>query len=372
MVPGRSFVVWLAAVLLAAAAPAVASDRSDFERAQQQDTIEAFEAYIAGSKPRSKYRYEAENRLDELKFERAASIDTIDGWKQFQQYRYDKTHLRNWFERNQHAQSAIVRLEFEAVRQAQRTALAAPSWKSFREFWDNHAWPPAGKEAELAQLRFELAQAVGGWGAYELYAKAYPDTELTKRLKHSVRVREFDVAPGYGTALAYLREYPQGEHGARVRQWIDAEPTATRVGDLRLMWIDGQVLANMTVPTGEMLFSQGGLKPVYAKRVPKQGSFLVAAFQIYNLGAPRKLEASQVWLGDGKGRRYVATELAPEQRGLEPLGLQIVTLGSSGLALDHSLTARAIFDLPRAGQGTLRLYIDGKPALRVSDLPPRK
>ncbi len=140
----------------------------------------------------------------------------------------------------------------------------------------------------------------------------------------------------------------------------------------RLMWLDGQVHGSMTVPTGEMLFSAGGLKPVYAKRVPKQGSFLVAAFTIYNLGGPRTLEASKVWLGDGKGRRYVALELAPEQRGLEALGLQIMTTGTSHLEVKDGVTARALFDLPRAGQDTLRLYVDGAPTLRVSDMPPRK
>ncbi|MCC7461803.1 MAG: hypothetical protein IT480_04985 [Gammaproteobacteria bacterium] len=145
-----------------------------------------------------------------------------------------------------------------------------------------------------------------------------------------------------------------------------------RAGDLRVEWLDGMTTANLTVPTGEVLFSQGGLKPLYKTLVPKQGVFLVASFAIYNTGPPRRLEMSKVWLGDGKGRRYLATELSAEDRSLESLGVERIALDRTSVALPgfYSL-ARALFDLPRGGHGTLRLYVDGVPTLRVAEMPAR-
>ena len=370
-----SLVALLLALSLCQPPPVAASERSDYEKAQQQDTIEAYQTFLSRRfKEGSKLRVAAFNRLDELKFERAVRVNTIDHWFDYMKYRPEPTNVPGWAERSAKAKEAHQGLVLARVRADHQAALASPTWESFNRFWDRY--PPNNVyefiNAELPQLHFEVAEAVGTRAAYEKYAQQYPDTELTQRLKHGLAFRPFQQQPDLYAALHYLHAYPNGEHSARVRQWIEADQSTMRAGDLRLKWLDGLTTNNLTVPTGEVLFSQGGLKPLYKTLVPKQGVFLVASFAIYNTGPPRLLEMTKVWLGDGKGRRFVATELSAEDRSLETLGVEKIALDRTGVGLPGFYSqARALFDLPRSGHGSLRLYVDGVPTLRVADMPPR-
>jgi len=374
-IPGVAALALLLALGLCHGPQAAASERSDYEKAQQQDTIEAYQTFLSRRfKEGSKLRVAAFNRLDELKFERAMQVNTVDHWLEYMKYRPEPTNIPGWTERGARAKEAYQGLVMARVRADQQAALATPTWAGLNQFWDRY--PPDNVHefinAELPQLHFEVAEAVGTQAAYAKYAKQYPDTELTRRLQHNLAIRPFQQKPSLYAALDYLHSYPEGEHSARVRQWIEADQTAMRAGDLRVEWRDGLTADKLTVPTGELLFSQGGLKPLYKTLVPKLGVFLVASFGIYNMGPPRSLDMSKVWLGDGKGRRYPATELSAEDLSLESLGVQRIALDRTSVALPgfYSL-ARALFDLPRGGHGSLRLYVDGVPTLRVAEMPAR-
>jgi hypothetical protein len=352
---------------LCLAAPVVAGDRGDYEKARKIDTIEAYQALMRNNRKLGvKYLTAAYLRIDELQFGRALSVDTLDAWNAYLKNRQSFAPDAAWFDRSRRAQDAMERLVLEQVRAAQQVALAAPSWDGLKAFWDRYPRNMTGRiGAELPELRYELADAVGTWGAFRLYEKDYPDTELTSRLKHSVTYRYFEKEPALYAALNYLRAYPDGEQSAGVRRWIEADQSAARAGDLRVQWVGGQTLDIMNVPTGEAVFVGGSLRPAYTKTRPKQGTFLVARFTVYNLGGPRRLEPSQFWIGDGRTRKYVASELVEDTGG----GLVVVS-NRPGIDLSGiGITVRALFDLPRSGYGGLRLFVDGTPTLLVAEMP---
>ncbi|MCC7463194.1 MAG: hypothetical protein IT480_12115, partial [Gammaproteobacteria bacterium] len=196
-------------------APAAASERSDYEKAQQQDTIEAYQAFLSRRfKEGSKLRVAAFNRLDELKFERATQVNTIEHWLDYIKHRPETTTAPGWNERSAEANEAWQGLIMARVRADQRAALATPTLDSFNQFWQRYQ-PNNVHEfinAELPQLHFEVAQAVGTRAAYQKYAQQYPDTELTRRLEHGLAFRPFEQKPNLYAALDYLHSYPDGDH----------------------------------------------------------------------------------------------------------------------------------------------------------------
>jgi len=150
-----------------------ATASSAFKSAKQEDTVAAYEEYLA-KYPDSEFSRQAETRLEELYFEKARKADTIEAYKDYLEKYPDGKYAEQ-------AKPRLEELSFEEARKVD----TIEAYEGYLEKY------PDGKyaeqtEARVEELYFEWARKTDTIETYKEYLLKYPDGRFVKGVRDNL------------------------------------------------------------------------------------------------------------------------------------------------------------------------------------------
>ncbi|MFB1482203.1 HEAT repeat domain-containing protein [Corallococcus sp. RDP092CA] len=190
--------------VLALALLATGCSHMSFERASEQDTVQAYRDFLREN-PDDPEATTAQGRIEGLEFDEAKRLHSVIAYKRFLETYPDAPQ-------RQRAQSLLEGLRFNAAKEADTEA-------AWRQFLAEH---PDGAHRDEARARLQAAQE------RELQATNDPRrvTQLLQGETAGARREElerklddatFAQASDAGRLFAYLRDFPAGAHREEVR-----------------------------------------------------------------------------------------------------------------------------------------------------------
>jgi hypothetical protein len=179
-----------------------------YQAAREKDTIEAYESFL-----KDHYNHKAaENRLRQLKYERAVKTGTLEDWKAF----YDKYRYSSWAgdgkdieQMRENAHKEIERLLYEKIA-------AGPTLELCRDYLNQYRNGPHEQQVivKMEPCLFEDAMRTNKAETYfeylEKYPEGYRDLEVKKRLDTLV-FKTLDVKEDFSSFERYLRLSPKNK-----------------------------------------------------------------------------------------------------------------------------------------------------------------
>lgn len=208
--------------LLLIAVSSCNSEKNDWEKASQENTIEAYENFI-NKHAKSEYFGEASKKLENLEWERASNKNSIESLSEFISKYPNGVHVPD-------ARSNIEELEWENAKQ-QNTI------KGYSEFITNYPQSIHHSETldKIELLEWNYAQESNTIIAFENFIKNYPDGTYTADAKQIMNETEWNNAVNANTVVgfeSFINKNPKSKYVRAANDKI----TDLKVLNLKCKW----------------------------------------------------------------------------------------------------------------------------------------
>jgi hypothetical protein len=190
--------------VLALSLLATGCSHMSFERASEQDTVQAYQDFLR-EHPDDPEATTAQGRIEGLEFDEAKRLHSVIAYKRFIEKYPDATQRRR-------AQALLEGLRFNAAKESDTEAV-------WRQFLADH---PDGAHKDEAKARLAAAQERDVQTTTDLHRvtellNAEPAGARRDELQRKLDEESFTQASDAGRLFAYLRDFPAGVHREEVR-----------------------------------------------------------------------------------------------------------------------------------------------------------
>jgi outer membrane protein assembly factor BamD (BamD/ComL family) len=205
---------WLLSIIaMSAVLTACNNPESDFKKAEQANTEQAYDDFIK-KHPDSSLIAQAKAHMEQNAYGDAQKNPTVAAYETFLQ-RFPSGELA------QKAKSELEALEFD---QASKTA-TVPTWEGFIQRYPQSTNGPRAQQ-HLARLLFQQAALTNTVSAYDDFTKRFSGTEQAKEAMNRIEFLDFQSATNANDVAAYerfLEKYPSGDHTVNIKGRLEPQ-----------------------------------------------------------------------------------------------------------------------------------------------------
>ncbi len=195
-----------------------ATTKSDFDKANRINQIEAYELFLKNH-PKGKFSQTAQENIEHLRWEKAKAIDTTAAYDQFLLVTSKERHYKGKGEYRKDAKSRIEELDFQKVK-------TIDNIDAYITFLKRHPKENLFEKANsrLEELQYQEAKKINTSRSYQTFLQNYPDGKFSEETRTHIETLEYKNAKSVDVLKCYkdfLHKFPESQFNSSVRARIE-------------------------------------------------------------------------------------------------------------------------------------------------------